>query len=285
MRAASFILTLCLLAPAASAQVVGKIPPAPAPTPEYTPPAPPPPTPPAPPVEPDPVAPSLIERDPAGKLILLTTHVEDRAVAAYPFKPAAREKVDASIAARNADLERWAADHLDQIQTALAVRSELNQVTDFNQLVRAKDAVAPLKQEPLLDRLQRDGAITPGQRSQLEKTIAEYTDARKAEWEKQTGADIMKIATFTGQQGFADNAHASLAAFDRLVARAAADLRASSHGLELKPDQSRALAAALAAPAPTSSDQPSPIREFILTSLSPEQRTTLLRKQLPPTSK
>jgi hypothetical protein len=288
-RAKMTALTLSLIAGASASvalgQVVPKIPPAPEPTPAYVPPAPAPAPEPTKAPEPEPAI-SLIEKDSAGKLKMITSSIEDAALKIFPFDAARRAKVDASLAARDADIERFVVDHLSEIKSALAARAALDNVTDFNALNTAREAAKPLKQENVLDRLMRDSAIGAPQRARLDQAVTEYTEARKKEQSEAIGADVMKIATVVGQQGFNDLTRDTLAGFDRLSERAAASLRAGDHGLALEDSQNAALKTLLTT---IGGDKEmsgrAGLRTFLLDTLTPEQAKTLLGRFVTPAAK
>ena len=279
------VLAACASAAASMGQVVPKIPPAPAPAPDYVPP------PPAPapaetkPPEPEPEF-SLIEKDSAGKLKMISGSVEEAAVRAYPFDATRREKVNASLAARDGDIERFVLEHLPELKAAFAARAGIENVTSFDTLNVAREAAKPLKQENLLDRLMRDAAIGAPQRAKLDQVVNEYVEARKKEQSEQIGADVMKIATVVGQQGFNDLTRDSFAALDRLAERAVGALRSGEHGLTLDQKQSEALKTLLTTfGGDKERSGRAGLRSFFLETLTPEQSKTLLGRFAPPATK
>lgn len=278
------LLVLCaggalLLAPAADAQIVPKAPPAPTPTPAYTPPPAPPPVPTKPP-EPEVAVPDLVKRDAAGGFLPITGSVELAAIRALELDADRRQRVDAALDTRNAELEKFAIENIEKVAAAHQTREGLKNVTDFAQLASAKDAATPLRQDKLLDRLQRDGAINAMHRSALDRAIARYNEARQRDWETQTGTDVMKIATRVGQQGFTDMTGDVFAALDRLLERAAPSLLNGEHRLTLDKAQEDAvvrLKPVLQTPRfQDNAEIMEQLRTFALKTLAPEQARQLL---------
>jgi len=251
----------------AGAQVLPKIPPAPIPRQEFAPPPPPKPVETKPP-EPDVVVPPLEIKDASGKLKIYSTSLDEVVIRSIKFPPDKQAKVDASIAARNQDLEKWAVDNLEKIKAAIDARKELDDLKDFNQFSRVKEAANALQQEGLLDRLVRDGAITTLTKSSVDRNTAAYADARSAAWSADTGANVMKIAYLVGSQGYADQTRDVLAAVDRLIARATPSMAADAKALGVAPDQIAKLQGA----------NPDQMRSFVFDVLTPEQRKTILSK-------
>lgn len=256
-------------------QVVPRIPPAPAPQPEYVPPPPPPPPAPVKPAEPEPAL-SLIERDESGSLKLIEGGVEHAAIKAYAFDAERRERIKASLSARDADIERFVVEHIAEVAAAHKARGGIENVTSFDALNVAREAAKPLRQENVLDRLQRDGALGAPQRARIDLAITEYTSARTAEQSAKTGADVMKIATIVGKQGFNDITRDVFAALDRLCERAAGLVRTDDHGLSLNSDQLGALGRIKSDPGMGA------IRTFVLEVLTPEQAKVILGRVAPP---
>jgi hypothetical protein len=282
------LLMVLSLGPVAHAQVVPRVPPAPAPTPEFVPPAVVPP--PVVPREPEVEAPKLVARDPQGALVQYPQGVELAAVSAFKVDAERRLKITQSLAVRNAELEGFVAANLDKVAAALEARASVESITDFNQLARAREAATPLRGESILDRLQRDGAISSAHRGTLDQAVAEYVTEQRREWEKQTGMDVMKIATVVGRQSFTDATRDAFLATDRLVQRAMVPLTSSDHGLTLSPEQSQGLTDIAAALAKRTREGNPPgddaatavVREFIFKTLTPEQRSALLARFVTP---
>lgn len=270
------VLTVGMIAAPGLGQVLPKVPPAPEPTPEYVPPPPPPPAPTKPP-EPE-VQLRLVERDADGGLKMIEGSVEAAAIKAYPFDAERSARIAASIAAREAEIERFVIDHLPEIGAANRSRAGIESVTDFGALNTAREAAKPLRQDSLLDRLQREGIIGGPQRSKIDQAIAEYTEARTKAHSDKTGADVMKIATIVGKQAFNDITRDAFDALDRLGQRALGSLRAGDHGLTLTAEQQGALKGVLDA----GSGSTNALRTFLLDSLSTEQAKALLGRFVPP---
>jgi hypothetical protein len=278
---------LAVTALPARAQLVGKVPPAPAPTPEYVPPAPPPPPPPPKPVEPEKPLPSLVKKDDAGRLIRYPEGAERAAIAAFDFDAETRQKIAASEAARAADLERTVVEKFDKALEARATRESLEQIKDFNEFARIKDVAAPLASERLVDRLMRDGAITPPQRTRIDQVIKEYEEALKQEWQGQTGTDILKIASLVAREKFTEVTRDSLDALDRVLLRSAAQLESVRGELNLDAAQAGKVDAAVAAiKAASGSDAAATkarldaIAALVTSDLTPDQQKLLLSKAI-----
>jgi hypothetical protein len=194
-------LTVPLLALGARAQLIGPIPPAPPPTPEYVPekaahaPE---------PVESAPLAPSIVRRDAENHLVALPNGPEAAAVVAYPFPDVQRTRIAKSTAQRQLDLDRFVVAHVDAVQAARSMRPTVESASDFDTLFKARDTVAALKFDRLIDRLERDQAITMQQRLRLEEALRDYDKARKQEIEQATGGDPTRAAVLNLRQTFAD---------------------------------------------------------------------------------
>lgn len=280
------------LSTVAGGQIIGKVPPAAEPTPEYTPPAPPPPPAPAPapaqPPEPEQPPPTLAVMEPNGELRRYPKGAERAAVTLYPFEPAVREKIDASIAARQKELERDAAAKIDQIVEAMRTRDSLETINDIAAFSRVKDVAAPLQSGKLIDRLLRDGAITPMQRSRLDQMVKQYETALKSQWEGQTGEDIGKILGVIARESFTNVTRDMLAAADRLLARAALKAADIKPALNLTSDQATRFDAAVrtAQAQPGQDDaaiaaRAAAIRPVFLEVLTAEQRKVFVDAALP----
>lgn len=204
----------------AFAQFIGPVPPAPPKREDFVPP-PPAPAPDA--VENEPLAPSIVKLDDQGRLIPLATSAEEAAVIAYPLKPERRQLAEKSIAARRRDLERFVLLNLDKVLAAYDLRDKVAGASEFNTLFAARDIVAALKQERLLDRLQRDSAINPQQRVRLDEAVRNYEVALKQQFDKDTAGDPTRQAILNLRQTFADATREHFQALDRVLARLAAD--------------------------------------------------------------
>ena len=199
----SVVVSWC--APHALAQLIGPIPPATAPTPEYVPPErreiP------APHVavpEVEPPAPTIVRKDDNGRLKPITGTAEGAAIAAYAFDAARRAKIASTGAARTLDLDRFVVQNLDKVLAARKMREKVENASDFNDLFAARDVVVALRFERLIDRLERERAITMAQRVRLDETLLNYEKARRAEIEQQTGNDPTRAAILNLRQTFAD---------------------------------------------------------------------------------
>jgi hypothetical protein len=208
---------------AACAQIVPPAPPAKAPEPEYVPPPGPPPIAPVVPDASAPAAPSLVEQGPDGKLKVYDISLDEAAVRAYPLDAQRRLKADQTMMKREREIERFVVENLPKVRIAAEAAAKLDAIASFDELFKIKNAATPLAQERLLDRLQRDGAVSPMQRIRMDETIRAYEAARMNEWKALTGADPIKIAQTVGRQGFADSTRDAFKALDRLLVRLAKD--------------------------------------------------------------
>lgn len=289
------------LAGSVNAQVVGKVPVQPPAATEYVPAVAPPPAVavPAKPPEPEPAL-SLISKDQGGKIIALESPAEYAAVLAYPFDAERKARVIAVMNLRKQEQERFVIENLSAVGAAHKAKVGMEGMTDFGALNTAREAAKALRQESVLDRLQREGAIGGPQRATLEKAVREYAEARSAELSTQTGADVMKIASIVGQQGFKDLTWEVFEALDRLNTRCVRVLRTGGHGLTLSDEQKGAMDATLAVLADetreavrTSVEQgggvdqssrpksKAALRAFVLDTLTPEQGKALLELAAP----
>lgn len=277
----------CITGPA-GAQILPRIPPAPVPTPPYVPA----PTPkPADLKQPEPEAevPPLAFKDEAGAIREFDASPEETVVRSIRFKPEQQAKVDASLGARSRELEKWAVENLDKVKTASAARADLENLKDFNQFFKAKEAANALQQENLLDRLVRDGAISTLLRVHIDRVTNEYADARKATWETKTGPDVMKIAGMVGRQSFLDQTRDVFAALDRLIDRAAPGLGSSVTGLGIPQEQAArigGLAAALVdgrkTLGPATAGARAALRDALFEALTTDQLKGLLVPHITP---
>lgn len=287
-RALSAAVVVLVAPHAASAQMVPKIPPAPAPKTPYTPPAPAKPIE-AKPAEPEPDVPSLVVREPDGKLRSYDVSVELAALRAVKLPADRQSTVDASLARYRADVELWSLNNLDKVAAAIKARKELESMTSFNQLFAAKEAANALQQENVLERLSRDGAISVALRSKIDQVVREYTDARREEWQKAAGSDVMKIATLVGQQSFAEQTQDALDGLDRLIERSLPTLAEDAAATTLDAAQQAKLQElttqfAAVAPADAAKARSARIalaRGFVMNDLTPQQRKALLDKHAP----
>lgn len=207
----------------AAGQILPPVPPAKAPEPEFVPPPSPPPiTPPSPDAS-APAAPSLVQRDADGRLLPPATSLDEAIVERYPLDELRRAKANRSIAKRRGEIERFVVEHLGPIRTAAEAEKRLDSIAGFEELFKLRNAATPLAQERLLDRLQRDGAISPMHRVRMDEAIREYETARMAAWKTETGSDPIKIARVVARQGFTDMTREVFAAMERLADRLLAD--------------------------------------------------------------
>lgn len=273
-RLRMFLCAACVLpfAPLAHAQLLPKVPAAPESTPEYTPPPKPPAREPA-PVQAEAPAPNLVVRAPDGKLTTYDVSLEEAAVRAYAFAPDRRALVDASLEARHRDVEKFVVNNLEKVHAAIKMRAKVENISDFTTLFEAREVAQPLMQERLLDRLQREGAITGSQRVRLDEAVQAFETARREQWKEETGSDLMKITSMVGRQSFVDMTRDAFAALDRLVDATTPTLVEEVHLLELSPEQAAELG---------KKHDAASTRVFILETLTLEQQKTLFRKRLAP---
>lgn len=276
---------VCVLAGAAGAraQLIGPIPPATPPTPAYT----------APPkvetpdIEPavvEPPAPSIVVLDEQGRLKPITGTAEEAAVAAYPFDSKRREKIAASIAARKLDLDRFIITNLDKALAAEKMRERVQTESAYDKLFEARDLTIALRHERLIDRLERDRAITMAQRVRLDETLLAYDRARQEEIDKEAGADPARKGVLNLRQTFADAMKEPMESLERQMRDVAAHLRelvSATIPLTLRPDQEAALVAmregGAAAP---SDDETAWSMRFVRETLTLEQQRRAMTARL-----
>ena len=287
---------LCLIAaallgaPVSHGQILTRIPPAAPKTPEYVPPPPPPPPaePPARPEmkpgEPDKSLPSLIQKDEHGKIKPIEGSLDEAAIAAMNLDAETRKKIAASLAGRAGEIEKSVIERLDKALEARRVRATLADLKNLNQLMAVRDAAQPLITERALDRLLHDGAINATQRQQAEQMITAYQTALREERSSQTGTDMMKIGAYVARDGFDELAGDSLAALDRMLARAAPRIEQLLGELDLDASQRAKADAAKAGLPPITDAGPRRLevaRSIFFDILQLDQQRALLRKTLP----
>jgi len=265
---------LTCLPAGARAQLVGKIPPAPAATPEFKPPAPAAAPPPPKPSEPEKPLPTLVVKGADGKIQRYPAGSELAAVTAFGFDPETTRKIAASRALRAADVERMVIDKLPQVIEARKTRGKLDAITDVGEFSRVKDVAAPLAVEKLTDRLLRDGAISPVQRSRIEQVVKSYEDELKQEWQGQTGTDVLKILNVVAKEKFNEVTRDALEAYDALLLKAAPVILAEADDLNLTPEQRKTLTEASA--------QSADALAVLVASLDVETQKMLLSKAAAP---
>ena len=268
MKVPCAVLCVGLLAVPACGQLIGKVPPATPPTPEYVPPAPPAATPPPKPPEPELPTPAMAVKEADGKIRKYPQGVERAAIELFPFDDAARRKIADTEAKRNGELERLVLDRLDKVLEARAALKTIDQVKGINEFDKAKQVATPLQVEKLSDRLMRDGAITPSQHRKIEQMVKEYEAAMGEEIRADPNFDVQKIFGAVARTSFIKSTQDVLGAMDRLAACGVGKLDASAGELKLS-DEQRSKLGKGADP------------DAMLTSLSVEQLKTLLGKCAP----
>lgn len=269
-------------------QLIGKVPPAPPPTPEYTPPAPRPPALPPKPAEPEKPLPSLVVKGDDSKLKRYPEGAERAAIAAMDFDEATRTKIAASEERRMADIRRMVVEKLPEAVEARKTLNMLDQIKDINAFGRVKDIAAPLATERLTDRLMRDGAITPVQRSRIDRVVKEYEEKLKEQWQQETGSDVLKIVTLIGHEKFIDVTRDAMRAMDGLLLAAAPGLAGDADKLHIRPGQKAEFDAAVSAIGAAAGDDAAAkarrldaVSGFFMNDLDADQRKALLQGVLP----
>lgn len=227
---------MALCAVPAWGQLIGKIPPAPPPTPEYTPPAPRPASPPR-PAEPEKPLPSLAVKDADGRLRRYPEGAERAAIAAMGFDAPTMAKIAASEAHRMADIRRMVVEKLPEAVEARRTLGRLDTIKDVNSFDRIKGIAAPMATERLSDRLMRDNAITPAERSRIDRVVKDYKSQLKDQWQQETGSDYRQIFTVIGRDQFVEVTRDAMRAMDGLLLEAAPTLAGSAEKLHIRPDQ------------------------------------------------
>ncbi len=236
-RLFSAFLSALTLAGAAAAQILPPVPAAAPTTPPYTPP-PPPPTP-VPPARPDPKPaddkplPTLIERDAAGKLKRYETSLEEAALAKMELPPDTQARVDAALAARRKDIDKLVIEKLEAVLVAYKAAPTIDQLRDINELSKVKDMIQAIAPEKALDRLLRDGAITPAVKSRVEQVVRAYNDALTTQRQAEAGSDFLKIAQFVAGDVFRSGTRDAFASLDAMLIEAAKKIETLGDGLGL----------------------------------------------------
>jgi hypothetical protein len=274
------ILMLLVATAAASlcrGQLIGPIPPATPPTPPYVPAdktEPPVVTPP----EVEPPAPSIVARDEQGRLKPLAGTAEETAVAAYSsFDAPRREKIAASAAARKLDLDRFVITNLDKVLAAKQMQEKVQTESEFGKLFAARDLTVSLRFERLIDRLERDQAITAAQRVRLDETLLAYDRARKQEIEKETGGDPTRTGVLNLRQTFADATREPLESLERQMHDIVEHFSNVKDQLKLRPEQSDECARIEKEPAPIAASH---LDRFVREKLDLEQQRAAMTARL-----
>jgi hypothetical protein len=164
-----------------------------------------------------PLAPSIVHTNAEGRLVSPAGTPEQAAVAVYPFDDEQREKIATSTKKRLTDLERFVVQNLDKVLAARRMTERVEGASGFSQLFEARDATAALHFERLIDRLERDRAITLAQRLRLDEALLAYAKARKEEIQKLAGEDPSRTAILSLRQTFVDATRESFESLDRQV--------------------------------------------------------------------
>lgn len=260
------LLTAASLAAAAGAQILPPIPPAAPATPPYTPPPPPPP-PPAPPARPEPrpaddkPLPTLIERDAAGKLKRYDTSLEEAALARMEFTDEQQARIQAALDARRADIDKLVIEKLEDVLEARRAAGTIDQLRDINELAKVKDMIVAISPERVLDRLLREGAITPVIKARVEQVVRAYTDALTTERQAESGSDFMKIAQFVAGDVFRNGTRDAFASLDSMLVRAAKSIEARGEALALSGPAAAAYADLKRAAAPLDPSTPEGLKK------------------------
>ncbi len=276
---------MCVLASAGGAlgQLIGPIPPATPPTPAYVAPAPLD----VPEMEPavvEPPAPSIVVRDEYGRLKPIVGTPEEAAVAAYSFDAKRREKIAASATARKLDLDRFVVTNLDKALAAEKMRERVRTESEFGKLFEARELTVAMRYERLIDRLERDRAITAAQRVRLDETLLAYDRARQEEIDKEAGEDPTRKGVLNLRQTFADAMREPMESLERQMRDVAEHLRelvSVNVPLNLRPDQEEALVARRkSAGAVPPDDEAAWSMRFVRETLTLEQQRRALTMRL-----
>lgn len=182
----------------AMGQLVPPAPPKMPATPEYTPPA----VAPTPAVRPlDPSSPNakvpdqekplptLIERDEKGKIKPLAMYADEAAVRALELTDDAKKQIATSLANRRDDMDVMVIEKLEDLLIVRKAVAEANEQTGMNVILETGTRTAGFKNNTIIDRLHKDGAITMVQKTQATKISREYKTAVKEEASKEVGGN------------------------------------------------------------------------------------------------
>ncbi len=243
---ASLILMFGMAASAAG-QILPPVPPAAPATPPYTPPPPPPPVP-APPPRPDPKPadeaplPTLIERDANGRLKRYETSLEDAALARMEFTAEQKARMESVLAARRKEIDRLVVEKLDAVLEARKSQAEIDRLRDLNALMKVKDTIVAIAPEKAIDRLLREGAITPIMKARVDQVVRAYNEALTTERQAESGSDFLKIAQYVAGDAFRNGTREVFASLDAMLVEAARRIEGLGEGLGLTGEAAAALA-------------------------------------------
>ncbi len=227
----------------------------------------------------EPPAPSIVDKDQTGALRVLERGAEDEALARYAFSAERLGKVQRSLANRRLEIDRFVIQKLDTVLALEGMRERVLNTTEFGPLFEAREHVAAVRFERVLDRLQRDGAISALQRARLDQSVREYEKALRDHFEAQTGGDPTRQAVLNLRQTYLDATREPLESLGRLltdVQREAATLP-TGPGAPLDARQRDALIAAAGKADPN--ERAASVRA-VFDTLSPEQKRAVLSHAL-----
>ncbi len=144
-----------------------------------------------------------------------------------------RTRIDAVLAARRADISQMVVDKLEAVLEARKAGATIDQIRDMSQLMKIKDTIQAIAPEKPLDRLLREGAITPIIKSRVEQVVREYNDALTAERQADSGSDFMKIAQFVAGDVFRAGTRDAFTSLDAMLASAAKTIEVQGSALNL----------------------------------------------------
>jgi hypothetical protein len=240
------------------------------------------------PAEPEKPLPSLVQKDEAGKIKPLTLPTDEAAVRLLDLDDQTRAKVEKSISARREEIDRMVVEKIDllmEVRTAIANLPASPNV----ELMRTTAAKArTFSNNKLLDRLVKDGALSPAEKARAAAIAKAYGEARKQQIATDAGTDMMKgigpLFLMTVEDSIAD-ANMSL---DHMLAEAAPRQEQFLTKVDLPPDQrtevNKRLADLKKKPAAGKTavqQQVDVLRTIFLDILKPEQQRAFLTSAFP----
>lgn len=219
------------------AQVLPKPPDSAQKTPDYVPPPPPAVAPERPAAQTEAAAPNLAIKEASGKLKRYTPPLELEALKLLNIaEPEAKAKIEASLKARHAEIDRQAMEKLGDVVEAMRAVPKLAKGVDMEAFEQLRQLADRLVVENPGERLVKDGAITPSARGQIARSVAGYEEALGQEQSEETGVNFEKIMTLIAERVFTGRTHEIRTAIEARAGLVAAK-PVDGSALNLTPEQ------------------------------------------------
>lgn len=157
------------------------------------------------------------------------------------FAPEQRTRIDAALAARRKDIDKLVIEKLEAVLAARRVGAGISQMRDLGELLKVKDAITAIAPEKAVERLVREGAITPVIKARIDQMVRAYTAELMAERQNEVGADIPRITQLAAADAFRDGTHDVFVSLDAMLAEAAKTIEVRAAKLGLTGDAAAAL--------------------------------------------